>query len=200
MSPRGEELNEKMRNDAIDKISQSALEQFSSFGYHGTTMKQIMNHSNLSKGLLYHYFPSKQDLFLHLIKEALSISKKIWTDSLSIAGTAWQKIENLATELIKTAFTEKNILYYLIMVQAFTQGASIPGIPEFLMANMSHYELLPPLIIEAQNDGDIKDGDPELLFTTFNATFLGYTMVLMDAKEIKKKLTPSIFTDILKRT
>ena len=58
MSPRGKKLNEQMRAEAKAEISRAALEVFAEYGYHGTTMRQIQQRSGVSKGLVYHYFPS----------------------------------------------------------------------------------------------------------------------------------------------
>jgi AcrR family transcriptional regulator len=127
MSPRGQQLNKKMRAEATEKITKAALEVFAEYGYHGATMKHIMQVSGLSKGLVYHYFPSKERIFFHLVKSALEISKNAWIEAVNTPGTAWQKIEKLSEILFKLTFTDENSLYFLVMLQAFTQGKGIPG-------------------------------------------------------------------------
>jgi AcrR family transcriptional regulator len=63
MSPRGKKQNEQMRAEALEKIYIAALEVFAEYGYHGATMKRIAQATNLSYGLVYHYFPSKEAVF-----------------------------------------------------------------------------------------------------------------------------------------
>jgi AcrR family transcriptional regulator len=47
-----------------EQIIEAAIECFSSFGFEGTTNKQIATAAGLnSAALIYHYFPSKEDLF-----------------------------------------------------------------------------------------------------------------------------------------
>ena len=75
MSPRGEKRNEQMRSEALARITRAALAVFAEYGYDGTTMNQITQVSGLSKGLVYHYFPSKEKVFFHLIDTALEISR-----------------------------------------------------------------------------------------------------------------------------
>src|SRR5512136_1164415 len=118
MSPRGKKLNEKMRSEAIAKITRAALIVFAEYGYHGATMEQIMRASGLSKGLVYHYFPSKEKIFIHLVDTALNISRNTWQAALDSPGTAWEKIEKLSENVVKIAFTDESSLYSLIMVQA----------------------------------------------------------------------------------
>jgi AcrR family transcriptional regulator len=163
-------------------------------------MEQIMQVSGLSKGLVYHYFPSKEKVFFHLVDTALEISRNIWRDALDSPGTAWEKIEKLSDNLVKTAFTEESSLYYLIMVQAITQGKGIPGLMEYIFQHLAHYDELPPLIIEAQKSGEAAQGNPDVLASTYVALFQGYTLFLLHDDELKKKITPEIFTNVLRNT
>lgn len=198
MSPRGDELNKKMRNEAVSKITRAALEVFAEYGYYGTKMSRIMEMTGLSKGLVYHYFPSKEKIFFHLIETALEISRNIWKEALDPPGTAWEKIERLSASLVRTAYTEESSLYYLIMVQAITQGNGMPGLMEFIYPRMSHYEELPRLIAEAQQSGEAAQGDPEVLSSAYFAMFQGFTLFLLHDEELKSKVTPEIFLRILR--
>ena len=199
MTPRSKELSEQMRKEAIARITKAALEVFAEYGYHGATMNQIKQVSGLSKGLVYHYFPSKEKIFFHLVETALTISKSIWLEALKPPGTAWQKIEKISEALVKQAFSDDNSLYFLIMMQALTLGKSIPGLLEYIWENSAHYNELPKLIVEAQMSGEVVQGDPEVLTTSYFALFYGYTLILLHDEELKKRLTPETFTSILRK-
>jgi len=198
MSPRGKKLNEQMRAEAITRITRASLEVFGEYGYHGASMEQIMQVSGLSKGLVYHYFPSKENLFFHLVDSALEISRNIWKEALDAPGTAWEKIERLSDSLVKTTFTEESSLYFLIMVQAMTLGRSIPGLMEHIIQRSAHFAELPRLIIEAQKTGEVKQGDPGVLASTYFALFQGFTLILSQDETLKRKITPEIFTNLLR--
>jgi AcrR family transcriptional regulator len=198
MSPRGAKLNEQMRAEAITKITKAALEVFAEYGYHGSTMEQIMRVSGLSKGLVYHYFPSKEKIFFHLVDTALEISRITWKEALDSPGTAWEKIEKLSENVVKTAFTDESSLYSLIMIQATTQGKGIPGLMEHIYQSMDYYNELPALIVEAQKSGEAAQGDPELLFFAFVGLVQGFVLFLMNYDEVKKKITPQILTSVLR--
>jgi len=62
MSPRTERQNKAIRKKVESKILEAALELFASEGYDGTSMQMIALKSDVSKGNLYNYFNSKQDL------------------------------------------------------------------------------------------------------------------------------------------
>ncbi len=198
MSPRGKKLNEQMRADASGKITRAALEVFAEYGYHGATMEQIMQASGLSKGLIYHYFPSKEKIFFHLVDTALDISRNTWMEALDSPGTAWEKIEKLSENVVKIAFTDESSLYSLIMVQATTQGKGIPGLMKHIFQRMDYYSALPLLIVEAQISGEAVQGDPELLFLAYVALVQGFVLLLLNDDEMKKKITPQILTSVLR--
>ena len=198
MSPRGKKLNEQMRADASAKITRAALEVFAEYGYHGATMEQIMRTSGLSKGLVYHYFPSKEKIFFHLVDTALDISSNTWQDALDSPGTAWEKIEKLSENIVKIAFTDESSRYSLIMVQATTQGKGIPGLMEHIYQRMAYSGRLLPLIIEAQKSGEAVQGDPELLFFAYVGLVQGFVLFLLNDDEMKKKITPQILTSVLR--
>ena len=52
-----------------DRILAAALEVFAAKGYHGAVVDDIVEVSKSSKGAFYHYFPSKQGIFLTLMDE-----------------------------------------------------------------------------------------------------------------------------------
>lgn len=55
---------EMMKN----KIVESAFSEFNLRGYDKTSMDSICQRGSISKGIIYHYFKSKKDLYLHCVK------------------------------------------------------------------------------------------------------------------------------------
>ena len=62
MAPRKKEENEKIREESKEKILFAALELFATHGYHPTSISQIAQKAGVSKGLMYNYFASKEEL------------------------------------------------------------------------------------------------------------------------------------------
>ncbi|RLQ90626.1 TetR/AcrR family transcriptional regulator [Falsibacillus albus] len=54
--------------DKRTKIITSAMELFAEHGFHETSMQTVANYSNISKGNIYTYFKSKEDLLYHIFK------------------------------------------------------------------------------------------------------------------------------------
>src|SRR5690242_12249979 len=51
-----------------DRLLQAAMDVFASKGYHGAVVDDIVAASDTSKGAFYHYFRSKQAIFLALME------------------------------------------------------------------------------------------------------------------------------------
>ncbi|BBE31544.1 fatty acid metabolism regulator protein [Tepiditoga spiralis] len=81
-----------------DKIIFSAFEEFSNSGYNGTSINQIIKKANVSKGALYHYFKSKEDLFLKTIE---FFSKQIMNGFSEYIPLTLEDIKNFGFESLK---------------------------------------------------------------------------------------------------
>ena len=84
MSPRNKIQNEAVRQASIDRIMQACLTLFSRQGYAATSVNQIAREAGVSKGLLYNYFSSKnemlKELFLYFSKEEHQIMEAVVDD------------------------------------------------------------------------------------------------------------------------
>ncbi len=70
MSPKSKEQFEAIRQKSEARIREVALELFASKGYSSTSISQIAKAANVSKGLMYNYFESKEQLLHKIILEA----------------------------------------------------------------------------------------------------------------------------------
>jgi len=75
------------------QILAAALKVFSSQGYAGTTLDDITNVAELSKGAIYWYFSSKSDLFAKLLGERASIFTEILEDAAAGGTTPLRALE-----------------------------------------------------------------------------------------------------------
>jgi len=71
MSPRTPKQFEDIREEKKNLIMNVALEHFAKEGYHNTTISHIAKHAGISKGLMYNYFESKEDLLSEIINRSM---------------------------------------------------------------------------------------------------------------------------------
>lgn len=80
MSPKTKQQNEIIRKQSIEAIKQAALKLFGKKGYGNTSISAIAKEAGVSKGLMYNYFESKQELLAEIIKDATSVSAELMKD------------------------------------------------------------------------------------------------------------------------
>jgi AcrR family transcriptional regulator len=71
------------KEKAKDKIVEAALEVFSKKGYHDATMDDIAERIGVSKGALYQYFKSKEDLYRAILTARFHNMTKMISSELS---------------------------------------------------------------------------------------------------------------------
>ncbi|NND05920.1 MAG: TetR/AcrR family transcriptional regulator [Saprospiraceae bacterium] len=73
MSPRTKEQIAQIRRESRQQILDAALLLFAQNGFHNTSISTIAKEANISKGLVYNYFESKDDLLRQIVETAMQI-------------------------------------------------------------------------------------------------------------------------------
>lgn len=71
MAPRSEEQFQAIRESRKAQILDTALELFAEDGYHLSSISKIASKAGISKGLLYNYFESKEDVLKALMHKIM---------------------------------------------------------------------------------------------------------------------------------
>ena len=83
MSPRSKEQIEQIRKNSIRKILDAAFKLMAKNGYETTSISQIAKEAGVSKGLMYNYFESKEDLLKALLNNAMGEADKLISGIIS---------------------------------------------------------------------------------------------------------------------
>lgn len=110
MSPR---ISIEKKNENKRKIAEKSLEAFKKYGYHNTSMNIISTYTGISKGGLYAYFDSKEELFTFILEYLLnrkSYFLKTVNDKQSAFNQlleqweniifSWRELDYVSTKLI----------------------------------------------------------------------------------------------------
>jgi len=71
MTPRTPKQFKEIREEKKTLIMDVALEHFAREGYHNSTITHIAKHAGISKGLMYNYFESKEELLMEIISRSI---------------------------------------------------------------------------------------------------------------------------------
>lgn len=77
MSPRTEAQNQVIREQARQQIINAAFELFAQIGYQKTSIAAIAKEAGVSKGLIYHYFESKEDVLIGIFEMLTELGDQI---------------------------------------------------------------------------------------------------------------------------
>jgi AcrR family transcriptional regulator len=78
MAPRTEKQYEEIRQEKKELILQTSLELFADKGYDNTSISQIAKKAGISKGLLYNYFESKEEVVITILNKGIDEVLKIF--------------------------------------------------------------------------------------------------------------------------
>ena len=99
----------KNKDNTKLQILDAAMHVFVKSGYNKTTMDDIVSHSGLSKGAIYHYYNSKKDLFLSLIDYWENYFFKNIIDKDLTSSSADDLLREITNDVIKTFKTKKHV-------------------------------------------------------------------------------------------
>ena len=172
------EQKERRRQEIIN----AALELFVSKGYAATKITDIAKRVNMSIGLMFHYFESKEALYEELIR-------------MGLEGTSYpeaQKCEHAIGYFVK--FTEELFEYmkkqpivakmFVLMAEAQRSEATPEHIREIAM-KVNTIEQFVPIIEWGQQEGSIKEGNPLVISNAFWCSIQGIAEQYATNQEIE---------------
>jgi len=171
---RTKEQNERLRQATKDKIHMTAIECFSLNGFGSTTMQDLASAADISVGLLYRHYKSRDELFDALVDEAIFSHEQMI-----------EKIESLPPiEAIK--FLVNDIIDELSNGYGFSQFMDIllqkQGDKQ-RKANEKIIMAIASLIERGQSEGVFARGNPQQLSQLLIAIFQGLSSSQLILKE-----------------
>jgi AcrR family transcriptional regulator len=153
----GTTRRERERFRLAAEILDAAAELFASYGYEGTSVKQIAEKAELSVGKIYNHFESKEEIFRALLDKYMTVIHTLGDDACREDDPPLVQLQcriEVAIEYLKS--NTNFILIYLNENPLRLEGM----IKEEIKQN---WEILAGLIESAAKRGDIPREDPEML-------------------------------------
>lgn len=162
MSPRSEEENQRIRDERREQILMAAAQVFARKGLAATKIAEVAALAGASHGLVYHYFPSKEELFAALVERALFGATFVSQGALAQPGSPLDQLRWMLTLMLGGVQQQPD--FFLVMVQAVTSDA-VPRATRDLAIHQGAVSqaAVTQLIAAGQAAGQITAGDPEQL-------------------------------------
>lgn len=174
MSPKVSEQHlEERRNQIMD----AAVRRFSRDGFHQTTMDGICAEADMSKGALYRYFSSKEDIVAAMYERSINQETSMMKEVLEQNGPIAVLVdltEGVYARLADPAARDG----YRLAVQLWAEAMTNPRIFDLQMKEFElWFPVLAGVIEEGQRRGEInEDLDPGLVPRVIGAMFMGIVL------------------------
>lgn len=177
MSPRTPQKFEEIRGEKKALITQVALELFANDGYHSTSISKIAKQAGISKGLMYNYFESKEDLLASIFNEIINKTMDM-LDPNHDEVISDKEAEDFFDRFfdVLTNNPQEWRLFYQLSVQPAVMGLLMK---ESMTEKVQHNQQLILNYFAQQNFND-----PELAVVLFSSIFKGFTLMYAYAPEM----------------
>ncbi|MCG2589572.1 TetR/AcrR family transcriptional regulator [Rhodohalobacter sulfatireducens] len=192
MSPRTAEQNEEIRQQTQKQIVDAAFELFANEGYSKTSIAAVAKKAGISKGLIYHYFESKEAILEAIFDQLVEIGEHV-TDFPEDFGPA-EKIKQTLEQTFE--FIEKETGMGRLMVSLALQ----PGVFDSLKPKLDKVQERQRLMFK-EIMWDLGYSKPELeayqLGALMDGVLMGYITMGEDypLAELKKKIMEEYVPD-----
>jgi AcrR family transcriptional regulator len=175
VSPRSAAANQQIKDARREALLHAGRRVFARKGLAATRISDIATEAEVSQGLVYHYFPTKEALFAEIVEGALREAARLAETALHQPGSAWQRLEFMCTQMLDGVRDEPE--YVLVILQAFTSDAA----PERARAAIASYGQttfadIIGLIAAGQAEGSVVPDNPVDLAIAFTACIQGLAL------------------------
>jgi AcrR family transcriptional regulator len=119
MSPRTPEKFNEMREATMQKIMEVALELFANEGYFQSSISKIAKKAGISKGLMYNYYESKEDLLKAIIFHGIDSMMEFFDPNHDGVLTKDELI-HFIKQMVKTI--KEHVVYYRLYFSLMVQA------------------------------------------------------------------------------
>jgi len=182
--PRTEEANQQVRNERKRHILDVSVLVFARQGLAATKIADIAAAGQMSQGLIYRYFTSKEEIYAAVLERAMQSTLRIGREALEREGTPLENLRWLLQYVIDGLWSRPEfalVVEDMLLNQTMPQEIRTPALEQA----MAFQQIIHRLIAEAQAAGEVSSStDPLMLTMLVGACVQGLTpqkMYLPDA-------------------
>ena len=148
-----------LHTDTRQKIINATLLVAAKNGFDRTTTGEISRTAGVSEGIIYHYFRSKQELYVNMIKERAGNYRQALDKELAGKGSAKKKLDRLI-DFHFEHFTGKKSMFHGVL----DRTSDTPVIKEQLLkiAIAPYCRMIAEIIGKGIKAGEFEDVDPQV--------------------------------------
>lgn len=154
-------ISDEAKEERRISILQAALECFATKGYYASTVDNIVKFANLSKGSIYNYFNSKEDIFIGILRHEQTKGNKKLKEALSKIESPLEKLKYWINADIPYSLSKKKLMR--VHVEFWLYSTDSPEVQHILTERFDAiFYMVKEIIEEGQRLGEInQDIDSE---------------------------------------
>ena len=175
---RNPEQNQKMRDARRKKILSIAVRLFAVRGLQATKISDIAGAAGMSQGLLYHYFKSKEEIFVEIVRMAFenmnAAARALETSSMSPRD----KLEVMVTKVVDSVRDSDDFVWFSTLISAASISDAVPEEAKEIIQRERAvpYRVVARIVRAGQEDGTVKSQDADELATAFWTAIKGLAL------------------------
>ncbi|MCX4354632.1 MAG: TetR/AcrR family transcriptional regulator [Oscillospiraceae bacterium] len=172
-----DEQKEQRRALIIDK----AIELFAKKGYLDTKIGDIAKAADMSVGLMFHYFESKEKLFEEIVRYGTNATN---TPREMNFENPLDYFEGFLKVLLQYVKEHPQTMYLFVIIGRIQHSEGVPPHIKEIAAGVDQIKQSAEVIAAGQEYGYFREGDPYLLAFTFWSSIQGIMERLASAPEL----------------
>lgn len=174
LMPRSKEQNEIIKDKRREEILVHATHVFSKKGYSATKISDIASDAALSPGLIYHYFKSKEDMFVAITEQSVGIANKVVDKVMEKQIEPGEKMKIITSKILGGEGICKDANLWLLIIQISISTAIPKAASKLFKEKYTAFNFIKSIIEEGQKKGQFSaNDDAESLTTAYYSLIQG---------------------------
>lgn len=195
---RSPDQNREIKRHRREQILSVSLALFSSKGLSATKISDISRATGMSQGLLYHYFPSKDAIFVEIIRTAFSLLNAACLGLEAAPEPPGEKIRMALDALVRNLENDPDAARYHVLIAEANLSDAIPEEARQIIESESNlpYQVFEHILTAGQRDGTVRSGNPAQMAVAFWTTIKGLALHRAVHGERARLPEPSLFLPV----
>ena len=174
-------IREEQKEQRSALIIDKAIELFAKKGYLDTKIGDIAKAADMSVGLMFHYFESKEKLFEEIVRYGTNATN---TPREMNFENPLDYFEGFLKVLLQYVKEHPQTMYLFVIIGRIQHSEGVPPHIKEIAAGVDQIKQSAEVIAAGQEYGYFREGDPYLLAFTFWSSIQGIMERLASAPEL----------------
>ncbi|EIT87402.1 transcriptional regulator [Fictibacillus macauensis ZFHKF-1] len=151
-------VTEKYKEEKRMEIVRSAMQCFGQKGYEATTIDDIVRTSKVSKGAIYNYFSSKEEIYLQILHhQSVQFFKEV-EEAFASRHSAKEKLAYLFERFEKESLTEERRTLMRLYTEFWLYSARQDALKKLMQERYDQFtSFVTSIIDEGKRSGEFKE-------------------------------------------